>query len=186
VKLFNKSPGFFRHAVTFVTIVTALSRRDRHGFIQGMRVKALSGILALLMLWGCAPKGPPPPRLDVSISEMQVERIGMMEQTYSLLLRVQNPNNFDIDTDGVSFDIETNGQPFARGVSNEPVRVPRLSEAMVKVHAVSGLSDVIGQIHSIPRMAVSGFEYRLAGRFFSGEQRYPFDYRGKIAADQPD
>ena len=151
-----------------------------------MRMKALSGILALLMLWGCAPKGPPPPRLDVSISEMQVERIGMMEQTYSLLLRVQNPNDFDVDTDGVSFAIETNGQAFARGVSNEAVRVPRLSEAMVKVHAVSGLSDVLGQIRSVPRMAVSGFQYRLVGRFFSGGQRYPFDYRGKIAAGEPD
>ena len=173
-------------ATNIMTGFPGLCHQVRHGFILCMRVKALSGILALLMLWGCAPKGPPPPRLDVSISEMQSESIGLMEQTYSLLLRVQNPNNFDIETDGVSFDIETNGQPFARGVSNEPVRVPRLSEAMVKVHAVSGLSDVIGQIHSIPRMAVSGFEYRLAGRFFSGEQRYPFDYRGKIAADQPD
>ena len=149
-----------------------------------MRVKSLFAIPLLLLVCACATQGPPPPRLDVSISEMHVERIGMMEQTYSLLLRVQNPNNFDIQTDGLSFDIEANGKPFARGVGNEAVAVPRLSETMVKVNAVSDLSSVIGQIRSAPGMAVSGFSYRLVGRLFSGEKRYPFDYRGKIAGDQ--
>ena len=146
----------------------------------------LAIILLLLLLCACAPKGPPPPRLDVSISEIHGARIGMMEQTYNLVLRVQNPNNFDIETDGLSFDIEANGKPFARGVSNQSVSVPRLGESMVKVDAVSDLSSVIGQIRSVPRVAGSGFKYRLVGRFFSGEQRFPFDYRGKIAADQPE
>lgn len=152
-----------------------------------MRLKSpLAIVLLLLVLCACAPKGPPQPRLDVSISEINVVRVGVMEQTYSLLLRVQNPNNFDIETDGLSFDIETNGKPFARGVSNQSVSVPRLSETMVKVDAVSDLSSVIGQIRSVPQAAMSGFKYRLVGRFFSGEQRYPFDYRGKIAGDQPE
>lgn len=152
-----------------------------------MRFKSPRAIvLLLLLLCACAPKGAPPPRLDVSISEISAARIGMMEQTYSLLLRVQNPNNFDVKTDGLSFDIETNGKPFARGVSNQSVSVPRLSETMVKVDAVSDLSSVIGQIRSAPQVAMSGFEYRLVGRFFSGEQRYPFDYRGKIAGDKPE
>jgi LEA14-like dessication related protein len=151
-----------------------------------MRLKTLLTILLLLLLSACAPKGPPPPRLDVSISEINRVSIGMMEQTYSLVLRVQNPNNFDIETDGLSFDIETNGKPFARGVSNQSVAVPRLSETMVKVDAVSGLSSVIAQIRSGSQVATSGFTYRLVGRFFSGEQRYPFDYSGKIAADKPE
>ena len=151
-----------------------------------MRIKWLSGILLVALLCGCAPKGPPPPRLDVSISEFQGARIGMMEQTYNLVLRVQNPNNFDIETDGLSFDIETNGKPFARGVSNQSVSVPRLSEIMVKVDAVSDLSSLIGQIRSVPRVAVDGFKYRLVGRFFSGERRFPFDYRGNIAPDEPE
>ncbi len=150
-----------------------------------MRMRLPIAVLLVLLISACAPKGPPPPRLDVSISEMQIARMGMMEQTYDMVLRVQNPNNFDIETDGLSFDIETNGQPFARGVSNRSVSVPRLSEAMVNVTAVSDLTSVINQIRSVPRMAMAGFKYRLVGRFFSGDQRFPFDYRGKIAADSP-
>jgi LEA14-like dessication related protein len=152
-----------------------------------MRLKSpLAIVLLLLLLCACAPKGPPPPRLDVSISEINAARIGVMEQTYSLLLRVQNPNNFDIETDGLSFDIETNGQPFARGVSNQSVSMPRLSETMVKVNAVSDLSSIIGQLRGVPGMALSGFKYRLVGRFYAADQRFPFDYRGKIAGDQPE
>lgn len=150
-----------------------------------MRMRLPIAVLSVLLVCGCAPKGPPPPRLDVSISEMSIARVGMMEQTYDMVLRVQNPNNFDIETDGLSFDIETNGQPFARGVSNRSVSVPRLSEAMVNVVAVSDLTSVINQIRSVPRMAMAGFKYRLVGRFFSGDQRFPFDYRGKIASDSP-
>ena len=151
-----------------------------------MRTRFSFAILLSLLLCACAPKGPPPPHLNVSIADMHVKSMGMMEQIFTLQLRVQNPNNFDIDTDGLSFDIETNGQTFAHGVSNQPVSVPRLSEAMVNVNAVSDLSSILGQIRGVPRMAMSGFKYRLVGRFFSGQERYPFDFSGKIAADLPE
>ncbi|MFL6582246.1 MAG: LEA type 2 family protein [Burkholderiales bacterium] len=151
-----------------------------------MRTKLPLVMLLLLLLCGCAPKGPPPPHLNVSIADMHVKSMGMMEQIFALQLRVQNPNNFDIETDGLSFDIETNGQTFAHGVSNKPVSVPRLSEAMVTVNAVSDISSILSQIKGVPRMAMSGFKYRLVGRFFSGQERYPFDFSGKIAADLPE
>ena len=65
-----------------------------------MRTKWLFVILLAKLLCGCALKGPPPPRLDVSIADMRVKNIGVMEQTCELQLRVQNPNNFDIETMG--------------------------------------------------------------------------------------
>ena len=151
-----------------------------------MRTRLSVAVLLSLLLGACAPKGPPPPHLNVSIADMHVKSMSMMEQIFRLQLRVQNPNNFDIDTDGLSFDIETNGQTFAHGVSNQSVSVPRLSEAMVNVDAVSDLSSILGQIRGVPRMATSGFKYRLVGRFFFGQERYPFDFSGKIAADLPE
>jgi LEA14-like dessication related protein len=151
-----------------------------------MHTRFSIAIVLSLLLCACAPKGPPPPRLNVSIADMHVKSMGMMEQTFTLQLRVQNPNNFDIETDGLSFDIETNGETFAHGVSNQPVSVPRLSEAMVNVNAVSDLSSILGQLRGVPRMAMSGFKYRLVGRFFSGQERYPFDFSGKVAADLPE
>ena len=46
-----------------------------------MRLQSpLAIILLLLLLCACAPKGPPQPRLDVSISEINAVRVGMMER----------------------------------------------------------------------------------------------------------
>src|SRR4029078_9634975 len=116
-----------------------------------MRTKLPLVFVLSLLLCACAPKPPPHPHLNVSIADMHVKSMGMMEQIFALQLRVQNPNNFDIDTDGLSFDIETNGQNFAHGVSKHPVSFPRLSEAMVTVNAVSDLSSILSQIKGVPR-----------------------------------
>lgn len=137
-------------------------------------------LLLTLLLAGACAQTAQRPKLDVSITELGAAQIGVLEQTYSLKLRVQNPNPMDISTDGLSFDIEINGKPFARGVSNESVTIPRLGEAMVTVQAVSDLSGLIQQMRGIEGAATSGLRYRLTGRFFSGETPFPFDYSGSI------
>jgi len=106
-------------------------------------------LLLTLLLAGACAQTAQRPKLDVSITELGAAQIGVLEQTYSLKLRVQNPNPMDISTDGLSFDIEINGKPFARGVSNESVTIPRLGEAMVTVQAVSDLSGLIQQMRGI-------------------------------------
>ena len=136
-------------------------------------------VLALLLAGACA-QTVQRPKLDVSIAELGAAKIAVLEQTYVLKLRVQNPNPIDISTDGVSFSIEINGKPFARGVSNESVTIPRLGEAMVAVQAVSDLSGLIQQMRGIEGAATSGLRYRLTGRFFSGDTPFPFDYSGSI------
>ncbi len=80
----------------------------------------------------------------------------------------------------MSFSIDLNGKPFARGVSNQSVTIPRLGEAMVDVTAVSDLSGLIQQMRSIEGVAASGLRYRLCGRFFAGEKPFPFSYSGSI------
>jgi len=140
------------------------------------------GVSALALLFVCACGGgrERSPRVDVSITDLRLAQAGVLEQTYAMTLRVQNPNNFEIAADGLSFSVETNGKLFARGVSNESVVIPRLGEAMVQVQAVSDTSKAVEQAMDFQNFALDGFRYRLVGRFFSGNQKFPFDYRGKI------
>jgi LEA14-like dessication related protein len=140
---------------------------------------AFALLLALLLAGGCAQTAQRP-KLDVSVTELGATQFGLLEQTYSLKLRVQNPNPIDITTDGLSFSIEINGKPFARGVSNQSVTIPRLGEEIVDVQAVSDLSGLIQQMRGIEGVATSGLRYRLTGRFFSGDTPFPFDYSGSI------
>jgi|SRR5882724_1036697 len=144
-----------------------------------MRIRIVPAAFALLLAGACAGTAQRP-KLDVSIAELGAAQIGVLEQTYSIKLRVQNPSPVDISTDGLSFSIEINGKPFARGVSNQSVTIPRLGEALVDAQAVSDLSGLIRQMRGIEGTATSGLRYRLHGRFFSGDTPFPFDYSGSI------
>ena len=145
-----------------------------------MQIRMVLTALALLLAGGGCAQLAQRPKLDVSITEMGAAQIGLLEQTYAVKLRVQNPNPTEISTDGMSFSIDINGKQFARGVSSESVTIPRLGEAIVTVQAVSDLSGLIRQMVGVGGVATSGLRYRLSGRFFSGEKPFPFDYSGSL------
>jgi len=141
-----------------------------------------SGIVAVLVLVlaGCAGFKPEPARLDISISELSFGPSTVLEQTWNLTLRIQNPNNYDIPADGMKYRIDVNGKPFARGVNNQSVLVPRLGEAMVQVQAISDLPSLIQQIGDMRSLRQPGIDYHMTGMLYSGEGRYPFEYSGAI------
>jgi len=145
-----------------------------------MRSGVIAG-LACAVLAGCG-GGPAeqPAYVDVSIAELRLGSATVLEQTWDMTLRIQNPNNYDIPADGLKFQVEVNGKPFARGVNNQQVSVPRLGEAMVKVQAVSDLPGLLQQIGDLRRLGQQGLDYRLYGTLYSGEWRYPFEYNGSI------
>lgn len=141
------------------------------------------GIIAVLVLAlaGCAgSKKARMAHVDVSISELSLGQTSVLEQTWSLKLRIQNPNNYDIPADGMKYRIDVNGKPFARGVNNQSVMVPRLGEAMIRVQAISDLPTVIQQIGDLRRLSPTGIDYTLTGTLYSGQWRYPFKYSGAI------
>jgi LEA14-like dessication related protein len=142
-------------------------------------------IIALVAVSACHHGPPKPPEywLDVTIVDLQPGEIHVLEQTYDLTLRVQNPHNFDIDSNGMRFTLETNGSEFAKGVSNQSVPIPRLGEAVIKVRAVSDISRAAAQINEVRGMAVNGLSYRIHGRIFAPDWSYPFDYQGRIGVN---
>jgi LEA14-like dessication related protein len=139
-------------------------------------------VVLALALAGCGGKGKTVKYdyVDASISELKVGQVGVLEQTWDMTLRMQNPNNYDIPADGMRFLIRVNGKDFARGVSNQTVMIPRLGEALLQVQAISDLPAVMNQINDMTRLGYQGLEYKLSGTVFSGEWRYPFEYKGTI------
>lgn len=142
------------------------------------------GIIAMLVLalTGCGGKGKTVKHdyVDASISQLQLGQSGVLEQTWILTLRLQNPNNYDIPADGMKFLVRVNGKEFARGVDNRSVMIPRLGEAIVQVRAISDLSAVMNQINDMRSIGYQGIDYRLTGTVYSERWRYPFEHRGNI------
>lgn len=149
-------------------------------------------VLAAYLLWvaffvalvfGCAPlfwMGEKP-RLD--IVNIIPKEMRLTEQTFLIELRIQNPTETDLDITGLTFDLEINGQPFARGVSNQSLKVERLSTKIVQMEAYTGLSSILRQLTEARKGSYpSGFKYRLKGSVYSGSPsfRIPFDETGEF------
>ena len=144
-------------------------------------LRMIFAALALAFIAGCHHQPKPPEYwLDVTLVDIQPGEMHVLEQTYELTLRVQNPHNFDIDSNGMRFTMEINGNEFARGVSNQSAAIPRLGEAVVKVRAVSDVSRAAAQIGELRNIAANGLRYRIHGRVFAPDWTYPFDYQGRL------
>jgi LEA14-like dessication related protein len=134
---------------------------------------------ALAMLTGCASLSMKSP--EVSLSSVEIQEFALLEQRLGLKLRVINPNDKVLQIDGVSFEVEVNGQPFAKGVSNKAVTVPRLGEAVLDLSAVTTLNSVLKQLGDLARNGRDSVEYRVHGQFHGGGLNgVPFDSKREL------
>ena len=121
--------------------------------------------VALLVI-GCAGLKLQAP--SVTVADLQVVEASLLAQRFVFKLRVQNPNDREIPVKGMSFEVTINDEPFARGVSNKTATLPRLSETIMEVAAVSDLSAILRQIGALRRDGKNSVSYRIRGRLFTG------------------
>ena len=147
--------------------------------------KTLLSVLVVLLVVpsGCASlfwMGQTP---SVEIVSVVPKEMRLLEQTFLMELRIQNPSDTDLDINGIAFEVEINGQPFAKGVSNKSVKVERLSTKVVEVEAYTGLTSILRQLSEARKGSYSsGFTYRLKGTVYAGSPsiRIPFDETGEF------
>jgi len=143
--------------------------------------KALLMLLCVISLEACAAFSMQEP-LSVTIADLQPIEVGILEQRYALKVRLLNPNDAEIIFDGVVFDLEVNDVAFAKGVSNQSSVIPRFGEAVIDVHAVSGLQNILMQINELLKGERTTLTYRIKGRLHTGGFGYTrFDSSGEIA-----
>lgn len=148
-----------------------------------MKRSAVAACLAILavLVSGCASLFWMGEKPRIDIVNLTPKEMRLLEQTFLMELRIQNPTDADLEVNGLSFELEINGQPFARGVSNQGVKVERLSTKLVQVEAYTGLTDILRQLSEARKGSyASGFTYRLKGSVHTGAPsfRLPFDETG--------
>ena len=140
-------------------------------------------VLLSILLAGCASLFWAGEKPRVDIVNITPKEMRLLEQTFLMELRIQNPTDTDLDVNGLSFELEINGQPFARGVSNQSARIERLSTKVVQVEAYTGLTSILRQLSEARKGSyASGFTYRLKGSVHTGAPsfRIPFDETGEF------
>lgn len=152
----------------------------------GCRFIAAALLAAAAALTGCAglPPGAQPP--SVTIADFGIANAGIFEQQFDLKLRIQNPNPDEFRVDGIAFELEVNDQPFAKGVGNQAVMVPRYGSGFMQVEAVSTLGGLLRQFVRLKQGDKPVFKYRIRGSLSIGSgTRVPFDERGEFDFSTP-
>ncbi len=146
------------------------------------RSAAVIGLCGLMA--GCAGLGKPLETPRISLSNIQMLEASGMESAFLVQLRVQNPNEVDLDIRGVACDVEINGKPFAYGMSDTPVRIPAFGSDTVPVKVYTSVIDIFrGLLNLQGREALS---YQVKGRVrLSGgafmPSSLPFNAQGTIS-----
>ena len=136
-------------------------------------------MLGLTALGGCAGLQLGMKKPEVTVANIRLLDVNLLEQRFLLTLRVMNPNTSEIAIEGLTFKVDLNGQPFAKGVGNQPVVVPRLGEAMVEVTATTGLGGLLRQLKAFKGR--EKVDYRISGRLVTGNfGGIDFDQTGEV------
>jgi len=138
--------------------------------------------LLLILLAGCAGLSGLSQKPEVSLAGLDLLELGLFEQRFLIKLRIENPNDVALPISGLVFDIELNGQPFARGLSDKAVTVPRMSDAILEVQATSDLGRVLRQIRELQKSGRERVDYRISGRIsLEGVGSIPFERKGDLS-----
>jgi LEA14-like dessication related protein len=101
--------------------------------------------LALLGVAGCAgmPAGDP---VQITVAGIEPMAGEGLEMRMMVSLRVQNPNDTQIDYDGTYVKLIVQGKTFATGVSDASGSVPRFGEAVIAVPVTVSMLNVMRQV----------------------------------------
>ncbi len=118
----------------------------------------------------------------ISVATIDLATAGILEQKFSLGLRIQNPNDFELAVNAISFDLELNGKPFITGLSGQALSVPRFGSGVMKVEGISNGFALFNQAVGMANGEKKTFSYRLTGTARIGDNfsRLPFDQKGEI------
>jgi LEA14-like dessication related protein len=118
----------------------------------------------------------------VTLTDIRPLEFGLLEQSYLIKLRIQNPNAFDLPIEGLSYQLEINDQPFARGVSRRLLTVPSYGSELIEVEAFSSLAEIFQHLSQLRKGRASEIRYRLVGKLSATDRLSPlsFDQRSEL------
>ena len=128
-------------------------------------------LLATLGVAACSalPTRDPP---QVTVAGVQALQGEGLEMRMLVKLRVQNPNDTQIDYNGVALKLEVQDKTFASGVSDQAGSVPRFGETVIEVpvtiSAMNMARQVMGAMGGKPLTKIDYvLNGKLAGSLFS-------------------
>ncbi len=144
--------------------------------------KIILHLLIVVIFAGCAGIGRISEKPYITLSNINLLNMGVFEQRYRIMMRIQNPNDIAIHIKGMSYQIVINEKDFARGVSNQSFIVPEFGEKVIEIDAVSDLTSILSQFQNLMTGGIKKVSYSLTGKAKVEKRirRLPFEYMGEL------
>ena len=142
-------------------------------------------VLSLVLTSGCATwrSSFDTPRIDLAGLEPVANTSGSPE--FVIKLRVVNPNNVDLNINGLYYEISVEGHEIVTGASNAANRIPAYGEGIITLRAAPSLFGAIGLIRKLLSQVADNttFDYQLYTKISLRGQLTPLRIRHRGTLD---
>ena len=121
-------------------------------------------LLLIVLLGGCASLSSDLQSPRITLADISVIDIKLLEQRYRIVVRVQNPNDRALNIRGISIELDINGESFASGVGNTATDIEPYGEGLVELEVTSSLFGLVEQIRALEQRQGRAINYRIHGR----------------------
>lgn len=118
-----------------------------------------------LIVAGCAGLGGYGDSVRVTVSDIRVLDTTLLEQLYTVTLRIQNRSDRPIAIRGGSFDLAINDRDFGSGVTDQRLTVPAYADAQIEVRMVSTVFGMLRLFQGLQQDGRDTLDYQISGRF---------------------
>lgn len=122
----------------------------------------------------------------VSLAGLNIKDLNPLKPSFLVRLKLDNPNDLDVNLDGADVALALNGQPVATGISRSPLTLKKLGSSAMDVEVTANTLSAIQQflvLQSQPMM-----DYQVTGHlnwndWLGALGRLPFNFKGTLDRD---
>jgi LEA14-like dessication related protein len=123
---------------------------------------------------------------QVSLTGLAVKELNFLAPSLLVRLRVENPNDLNINLDGADVALALNGRPVATGISRSPLTLAKFGASEMNVEVKASTLEVLQQILLL--QSNSSVNYDVTGHlnvlnWLGPLGKIPFRFRGDVDRD---
>lgn len=119
--------------------------------------------LAALLLTSCAGLPTSIEAPQVSLAEVTLDEATLMQQRYTLKLRVENPNPVTVPIRSIAYDVRLAGADFASGATPSAFSVAAKDATLIEVGVTTDLLQTARQLMTFLSGRPDSIDYALSG-----------------------